>query len=75
VKTGKSLLVDQFTGSKYSTVTTILVRASRHSLVDVGLYAISAIFIVQIVRSTARGYNTVRERVRYLCVRLLTLSG
>jgi hypothetical protein len=46
-----------------------------HSPIYVGLYAISAIFIFHIVRSTARGYNTVCERVRYLCVRLLTLSG
>jgi len=69
-------LLTQFTGSsKHPTVTTILVRAAGHSPVDVGLYAISAIFIFPIVRSTAHGYNTVRVCARYLCVRLLTLSG
>ena len=69
-------MLTQFTGSsKHPTVTTILVRAGGDSPVDVGLYAISAIFIFHIVRLTAHRYNTVRERARYFCVRLLTLSG
>jgi len=48
---------------------------SRPGPGGMGSHAISAVFISHMVRSTAHRYNTVCRRLRYFCVRPLTLPG